>query len=708
MPNPTVNWRLTATDQVSAAVGKIDARIGALSKSFQSLGSIGIGAGIGAAVLTIGRSLQRVTAQALEWGDSIDDLAQRTGIAQSVVQDFSYAAEQTGTSVEAVTKAIAKLARSTYEAQKGSKEIAQAFAEIGLSADDLAGTPLDQRLYVVADALAKVTDQGRYLAIGQKLLGKQFAELAPVLRDGGDSLKRYAEESRRLGGLSSAQIKALGDTNDAFGALGTAIDNVARRAVAAVSPALQRLANMLADNVVAGADSAASALDDAGSAIDRMARVIGGVNVAPVRELVSTVTGVAWDVIRDSVVAVANGFVILAGGIRTAASVAASFTFGNVSDSLDDEKAKIDEYLESVKDLLAGVDRVAKGPATRARIRTPQIEAPDIVGLDVDPSPAITAAIEGWEELARASKAAADEAARDIARIVESNRTPLEEYRAGIARVTELMRSGLSADVAAREIERLGGVLGQQTQAMVDATDAGKAWAQQQQDAADILASIEQPIDRVAKAYRKIDEALSAKTITQDQAVEARKKALEDLIGTADKAAVQVTSKTDEVLRSIQYAVEGYAKEITDIFFDTTKSIGDMFSDLLNQIARMMVQKSIVEPLLGAVTSFIGGAFGSSGIGTIDMSKLPQRRALGGPVTAGESYLVGERGPELFMPKQSGQIIPNGAGGGTLAITFNVNSLDPRAAAAVIAENERTITNVIRRAQIRAGNRPTV
>ncbi len=36
-----------------------------------------------------------------------------------------------------------------------------------------------------------------------------------------------------------------------------------------------------------------------------------------------------------------------------------------------------------------------------------------------------------------------------------------------------------------------------------------------------------------------------------------------------------------------------------------------------------------------------------------------QERAAGGPVWAGQSYLVGERGPELFMPSQSGTIVPN-------------------------------------------------
>ena len=58
------------------------------------------------------------------------------------------------------------------------------------------------------------------------------------------------------------------------------------------------------------------------------------------------------------------------------------------------------------------------------------------------------------------------------------------------------------------------------------------------------------------------------------------------------------------------------------------------------------------------------------------ISTLP-RRANGGPVQPGGSYLVGERGPELFTPSSSGNITPNHAMGGGSTITVNVNGGDP-------------------------------
>ena len=65
-------------------------------------------------------------------------------------------------------------------------------------------------------------------------------------------------------------------------------------------------------------------------------------------------------------------------------------------------------------------------------------------------------------------------------------------------------------------------------------------------------------------------------------------------------------------------------------------------------------------------------------------------RAMGGPVTGGSSYLVGERGMELFTPSTSGTITPNsGLGGTTNNITINT-SADPQAVVQALQQFNRT------------------
>jgi hypothetical protein len=89
------------------------------------------------------------------------------------------------------------------------------------------------------------------------------------------------------------------------------------------------------------------------------------------------------------------------------------------------------------------------------------------------------------------------------------------------------------------------------------------------------------------------------------------------------------------------------------------------------------------------VTQGIGGLFGGG-------------RAMGGPVSAGTTYLVGENGPELFTSSNSGTIIPNhamGNSGNTVNITVN-GALDPISTARQIANilnREATISGSFNR-----------
>ena len=61
---------------------------------------------------------------------------------------------------------------------------------------------------------------------------------------------------------------------------------------------------------------------------------------------------------------------------------------------------------------------------------------------------------------------------------------------------------------------------------------------------------------------------------------------------------------------------------------------------------------------------------------TLGIPDIPLRGG-GGPVLSGNSYVVGDRGPEVFTPRVSGNITPNsriGSGGQSLALTVNINS----------------------------------
>jgi hypothetical protein len=91
-----------------------------------------------------------------------------------------------------------------------------------------------------------------------------------------------------------------------------------------------------------------------------------------------------------------------------------------------------------------------------------------------------------------------------------------------------------------------------------------------------------------------------------------------------------------------------------------------------NQI-RVLVDTGELERALGLINTISAGGYTPE----LNAMRFRGARALGGPVAPGGSYLVGERGPELFTPSSSGNITPNGAIGGN-TITVNVNGGDPQ------------------------------
>jgi tape measure domain-containing protein len=103
---------------------------------------------------------------------------------------------------------------------------------------------------------------------------------------------------------------------------------------------------------------------------------------------------------------------------------------------------------------------------------------------------------------------------------------------------------------------------------------------------------------------------------------------------------------------------------------DGTKSLGQVANDVLKSIANKVLDLAINFALFGAMSGT-----GTKGGGLLGLIPGLDKRAMGGPVSAGSSYMVGERGPELFTPKHGGSIVPNNAlGGGSASVTVNVDA----------------------------------
>ena len=129
-------------------------------------------------------------------------------------------------------------------------------------------------------------------------------------------------------------------------------------------------------------------------------------------------------------------------------------------------------------------------------------------------------------------------------------------------------------------------------------------------------------------------------------------------------AADQLKAKFMEIGESVE---QGIVSNLTDAVMGT-RTLAQAAIGVLNDLKRKLVEVAIqqaVSGIGGRIGGFLGNIFG--------------KRANGGPVSAGGSYLVGERGPEILqMGSRGGTIIPNNAiGGGNTTnnmITVNVDA----------------------------------
>ena len=148
---------------------------------------------------------------------------------------------------------------------------------------------------------------------------------------------------------------------------------------------------------------------------------------------------------------------------------------------------------------------------------------------------------------------------------------------------------------------------------------------------------------------------------------------------------------TDEALGKLGIAS---MKKFEDSIVDSLKNGKLAFKDFANyvieQLLRIAIQEAILKPMTSGFSDFFSGIFG---------------RASGGPVNSNTPYIVGERGPELFVPSGNGNIVPNNQMGGQSAptVNFNISTVDAAGFDQLLASRKGLITSIINNAMNNQG-----
>lgn len=165
-------------------------------------------------------------------------------------------------------------------------------------------------------------------------------------------------------------------------------------------------------------------------------------------------------------------------------------------------------------------------------------------------------------------------------------------------------------------------------------------------------------IEEVSAAYAKQAEALRQAQEAQDLQRDALKGALSDFRSAWADGKIEAEEWGDIVLNVLDKVIDKFENDLVDAIFQANNAGGG---------------GGFLQSLIGGFSSLFGGGGGSSSIPWAQ----DLFRANGGPVNAGQPYIVGERRPELFVPDQPGTILPyvpspDGASGSPQTVEMNM------------------------------------
>jgi methyl-accepting chemotaxis protein len=205
-------------------------------------------------------------------------------------------------------------------------------------------------------------------------------------------------------------------------------------------------------------------------------------------------------------------------------------------------------------------------------------------------------------------------------------------------------------------------------------TELNKVIAIQKAKAAELRKIYEQtrsPVDKLSDALWRAQDAYDNLGISTDQyltLVEQANEAYDSTVIKTDRATDalrQYAEAAQDVKRSLQDAAMNGVKRLEDSLTSVlmgTMSVKDAFRNMALSIVEDLIRIQIQKSITGPIADALSGMF----------------RAQGGSVQVGKPYIVGEKGPELFVPSSSGGIVPNnklggGDAGGTVIINQTLN-----------------------------------
>lgn len=603
----------------NAVIGALRVNLGLDSAQFQSgLKSTGSElqkfakvAAVGfAAVAAAGAAAFGAVVSASQRADDHWKKSQTFGVPIEELGRLAHAAEMSGASMEEVGKAMQRASRAVNDSMNGiSNAGTRAFDQIGVALKNTDGTArgAEEILGDVAERFASMPDGAQKTALAIEMFGRSGANLIPMLNAGRDGLQGMGDEAERLGLVFDERTGRMAERFN---------DNLSRMAKATTG-LINALGAMLLPVAVAVTDAFVAMQIPADEMIGILGNVARTIGVA-----VSALTGFFAPTILA-------GFASLSGAIGvTLLGAIRAVTLALMANPLG---------------LLLGAIAAVVAAAFLFRDDFVEIFGVDIVGAVADVVNRIIGGFVGAYEAVKGAwnnlpaffsglgKKAYNSLLQSFSGPALTIDTPWGSWESGGFNL-----AGAEAKLTAEEEAAFG---------RASATFDQSYNRNYLEEWGDALSNVGNTATDTLGKIRELSDGLDGSGTGGGTAGSARNTA-----AAADEAATAIEGMGNVGEQVTSKLASGF----TDMFeaaITGGKSLMEIVGNLLRDLGRMLLNQGFQALLSGGLGGFnplgwLGNIFGGF-------------RANGGPVMSGRSYIVGEKGPELFTPGASGNIVPN-------------------------------------------------
>lgn len=636
------------------------------------------GAAVGAALGAAGIAAVYFGKQLVDGLDALNDVADATGASIENISALEDVAMRTGSSMDTVTGALVKF-NGVLKEVDGKNAASQALKALNLDAEELKRIDPAEALRRTAVALSAFADDGNKARIVQELFGKSIKEAAPFLKD-------LAEQTQLVGKVTAEQTQAAEDFNKSLFALQKNAADAGRSLLKNLLPAMNEIIKAFnSGGLMAGLDAFGNKILDWEGNAQRK-------GISNLKKDIASLTDEANSVTFD--IFGQKGKIQQDIDAKTAALKAAEAAYFKINPAPGGGRGSINPALADARTSLPSVAPVKEPKKTAAPKDSEYQKYLENLGKELNKT----------EELSRAGMVLADiqsgrlkllkgesaEPLLAIAREIDANKELTEEKKRR-ADFDAQFRESLMQDMEAQEQQVK--TLAEGNKAMREEIELiGKnAEAQAVIEQARISSSIAIKEEQLARAANT--EFLSRESAALEEQIRllTERRDLVGMKGSAEKLA-EDAKKTEDLARGIGSAFSSsFEKAILD---------GDKLSDVLKGLAKdilaLTLRQTITAPLSESISSGLKG-FDFSSVFSAIGGFFGGKFADGGVPPMGKVSLVGERGPELFVPNTAGRIIPNhelGGGGQTVQVIQNFTVGDVASVSTVreaVANSERRI-----------------